>query len=196
MEIEIKRLSPDLADDYVHFFDVTPHDEYVDAHKCYCVCWCADDYEGKDFSTAEKRRAAAHQYVRQNIIQGYLAYYNGKPVGWCNANTKAECLKCCSWRMFMKDVSLKDIDDGQKIKSVFCFVIAPEMQRRGIASMLLACVLEDAVQDGFDAVEAYPNSCFESVASDFMGPLSMYEKHGFRIISHFGQKSVLRKELK
>ena len=30
MNIEIRRLTPELADDYVHFFDITPHDEYVD----------------------------------------------------------------------------------------------------------------------------------------------------------------------
>jgi hypothetical protein len=26
MEIDIRRLTPDLAEDYAHFFDVTPHD--------------------------------------------------------------------------------------------------------------------------------------------------------------------------
>lgn len=39
-----------------------------------------------------------------------------------------------------------------KIKSVFCFVIAPEMQRQGIASQLLARVCQDAAKDGFDFV--------------------------------------------
>ncbi len=193
MEIEIKRLSPELADDYVHFFDITPHDEYVDAHKCYCVCWCADDYEGKDFSTAEKRRAAAHRYVQDGIIQGYLAYHEGIPVGWCNANTKADCLKCCSWRMFMKDVH---VDTHEKIKSVFCFVIAPQYQRQGIASLLLERVLDDAKKDGFDAVEAYPNQSFSSVAADFMGPAAMYEKHGFLTLAQTEQKYVMRKVLR
>ena len=69
MEIEIRRLCPELADDYVHFFDITPHDQYVDAHKCYCVCWCADDYEGKDFSTAKKRRTAAKNYVEKGLYK-------------------------------------------------------------------------------------------------------------------------------
>lgn len=38
MNIEIRKLTPDLAEDYIHFFDTTPHDDNVDAHKCYCVC--------------------------------------------------------------------------------------------------------------------------------------------------------------
>lgn len=36
-EIEIRRLTPKLAKDYVNFFDVTPHDDNIDAHRCYCV---------------------------------------------------------------------------------------------------------------------------------------------------------------
>lgn len=193
MEIEIKRLTPDLADDYVHFFDITPHDEYVDAHKCYCVCWRADDYEGKDFSTVQKRRAAAHTYVQQGIITGYLAYHEGTPVGWMNANVKADCLKCCSWRMFMKDIP---IDLTERIKSVFCFVIAPHMQRQGIASRLLEQAIRDAKADGFDAIEAYPNKQFQSVASDFMGPAAMYSKYGFETIGETNEKSIVRKNLK
>ena len=35
-------------------FDTTPHDDNVDAHKCYCVCWCSYDFAGKDFSTAKR----------------------------------------------------------------------------------------------------------------------------------------------
>jgi len=50
MDIEIRRLVPDLAEDYVRFFDTTPHDDFADEHKCYCVCWCSDDCGGKDFS--------------------------------------------------------------------------------------------------------------------------------------------------
>jgi len=195
MEIEIRRLCPELADDYVHFFDITPHDQYVDAHKCYCVCWCADDYEGKDFSTAKKRRTAAKNYVEKGLIQGYLAYHNGKPVGWCNANTKANCLKCCSWQMFMKDVSIQDVKDGIKVKSVFCFVIAPEMQRIGIATQLLKRVIMDSKADGFDRVEAYPNQTFESISADFMGPLQMYKNLGFTVVGKTEQKYILQKEL-
>jgi len=91
MDIEIRKLIPELAEDYVHFFDTTPHDNNVDEHKCYCVCWCNDDYEGKDLSTVAKRRECALQYVKGNNIQGYLVYSGDTVVGWCNANTKSDC---------------------------------------------------------------------------------------------------------
>jgi len=196
MDIEICKLIPDLAEDYVHFFDTTPHDKNVDEHKCYCVCWCNDDYEGKDFSTAEKRRKCAFQYVEGNIIQGYLAYSGNTVVGWCNANTKFSCLKCAGWRRFMDYVPLEKLNSGIKVKSIFCFVIAPEMKRKSIATLLLERVCKDAARDGFDYVEAYPYKESSYQSSDFGGYLEMYIKSGFHVSLETKQGFVMRKQLK
>ena len=38
MDIEIKKLTSELAGDYLNFFDTTSHDDGVDENKCYCVC--------------------------------------------------------------------------------------------------------------------------------------------------------------
>jgi hypothetical protein len=54
MNIEIKKLTPELADDYVHFFDTTPHDDFVPEHKCYCVCWCSEEFKDQDFPQPKK----------------------------------------------------------------------------------------------------------------------------------------------
>ncbi len=59
MDIQIKKLCPELAQDYVCFFDETPHDENIPEHKCYCVCWISADSNHYDCSTVEKRRIAA-----------------------------------------------------------------------------------------------------------------------------------------
>ena len=196
MDIQIQKLAPHLAEDYVHFFDTTPHDNNVEEHKCYCVCWCNDDYEGKDFSTAEKRRECALQYVKNNTIQGYLAYNGTTVVGWCNANTKRDCLRCASWRRFMDYVPLEEPDVGIHVKSVFCFVIAPEMRRKGIASLLLERVCKDAAQDGFDFVEAYPYKESGYQSSDFGGHLALYKKAGFSMSLEASQGFVVRKPLR
>jgi GNAT superfamily N-acetyltransferase len=196
MDIEIRKLTPDLAEDYVHFFDTTPHDDNVDAHKCYCVCWCNDDCEGNDFSTAEKRREFAFKYVRGENIQGYLAYSGNKVVGWCNANTKADCLKCVSWRRQMGYVPIDDIKAGLKVESVFCFVIAPEMRRKRIATLLLERVCEDAAKDGFDFVEAYPYKESSYMSSDYGGYVEMYKRCGFYVYLETDQGLVMRKRLR
>lgn len=197
MNIEIRKLTPDLVEDYVNFFDTTPHADNKDEHRCYCVWWCNDDYEGKDFtSSIEVRRDYAIQYVKGNNIQGYLAYYDDKVVGWCNANTKADCLKCYCWRRFMGFVSTEESTPDIKVKSVFCFAIAPEMRRKGIAKLLLERVCQDATQDGFDFVEAYPNKEFIDEAEDFLGPAEVYKKSGFTVHYETDRQFVMRKQLK
>ncbi len=196
MDIIIKKLTPELVEDYLHFFDTTPHDDGVDEHKCYCVCWCSTDHRVEtDFSSAAKRRELARLYVVKGIIQGYLAYQDNKVIGWCNANTKSECQNCISWLRFMQSVERDD--PILKVKSIFCYVIAPEMRRKGIATKLLERVCIDAQMDGFDIVESYPKKEFVNVARDFMGPSSMYKKMGFTIYKELGQdKVIMRKKLK
>lgn len=197
MNIEIRKLTPALVADYVHFFDTTPHATKKDEHKCYCVWWCSDDYEGKDLaSSPRKRRDYAIQCINDDKIQGYLAYHNDKVVGWCNANTKMDCLKCYCWRRFMGAVPTEEDTPEVKIKSIFCFAISPEMQRKGIAGQLLARVCLDASEDGFDFVEAYPNKEFINEAEDFMGPAVLYERNGFTVYYETADKLVMRKKLK
>jgi GNAT superfamily N-acetyltransferase len=197
MNIEIRKLTPNLVEDYVIFFDTTSHADNEDEHKCYCVWWCNDDYEGKDFtSSVEVRRDYAIQYVNGSNIQGYLAYCDDEVVGWCNANTKADCLKCYCWRRFMGSVLTEESHPDIKVKSVFCFTIAPEMRRKGIAKLLLERVCQDAAQDGFDFVEAYPKKAFTNEAEDYMGPVEMYKKSGFTLHYETAQQFVMRKHLK
>jgi len=195
MNIEIRQLTPDLAEDYVRFFDTTPHDDNTDENKCYCVGWCNDDSEGKDLSTAAKRREYAIKFVKGGSIQGYLAYHDNKVVGWCNANTRADCLKCQGGRMYLG--TLPEESPDIKIKSIFCFVIAPQMRRKGISARLLERVCEDAARDGFDFVEAYPNKEFINEAADFMGHIELYKKNGFTVYHEYPElKFIMRKRLK
>lgn len=196
MDIEIKRLTPELVDDYVKFFDETPHDDNVDEHKCYCVCWCNVDHRVEtDFSSAGKRRNLAIQYVQNGNIQGYLAYCGDKVVGWCNANTKSDCLYCSSWLRFMQAFNAVETDKNSRVKSVFCFVIAPEMRRKGISKLLLERVCEDAAKEGFDVVEAYPNKEFIDIARDFKGPKKLYEDSGFTAYCEVENSVIMHKRL-
>lgn len=198
MNIEICKLTSCLAEDYVRFFDMTPHDDLADEHKCYCVCWCNDDcigdYESKNLSSREKRRNYAIQCVKGSSIQGYLAYCDNKAVGWCNANTKADCLKCYGWRQYMGYVPIEEANTGIKVKSIFCYTIALEMKRKGVATQLMERVCKDAAQDGFDFVETYPNKEFSETNNS--GPFEMYRKSGFSVYYETEQGLVMRKQLK
>lgn len=196
MNVEIRELTPDLLDDYLYFFENVAHEDNKEWDRCYCVCWCSDDHrEGRDLSSPEKRRDYAIQYISSGMIKGYLAYYDGQVVGWCNANEKSDCLHCISWLRFMTSVSTADSNPNNRVKSVFCFTIAPDMRRKGIATQLLERVCRDAADDGFDSVEAYPNREFVDVFRDFMGSVDMYSKCGFIMHEETEDRIVMRKRL-
>ena len=193
MEIDIRPLTPELAEDYARFFDITPHNEGEGGIKCYCVVWRSDSsYTGDGdhwFPTQEERRERATQFVRNGNLQGYLAYRGDEIVGWCNANAD-----CQSGVNFLRSYwPIEEYHANTKVKSVFCFVIAPEMRRKGVATKLLKRVCKDAADAGFDFVEGYANA---NSAPDFQGHLAMYEKCGFINYTERDGKVVMRKCLK
>lgn len=196
MELEIRKLTPDLAEGYAHFFDTTPHWDHAnrDELPCYCVTWRNDDtYDEKNthwYPTREVRRERAVQFVKSGSIQGYLAYHGGRIVGWCNATAD-----CQGGANYLRDYCpIEEYRADIRVKSIFCFVIAPDMQRKGIATRLVERVCSDAAADGFDFVEAYPK--VEYTALDHMGPLAMYEKCGFTKSAEQKGRVVVRKALK
>ena len=196
MNIEIRKLTPALAEEYVHFFDVTPHDDHTtkDELPCYCITWRSDaSYAGDDrhwFPTREERRMRAVEYVENGSLQGYLAYCDDEIVGWCNAN--ADCQGGVNYLRAFWPIEAYDADI--KVKSIFCFMIAPNAQRMGVATKLLEYICEDSANDGFDFVEAYVNK--DIVDYDFRGPLALYEKCGFSKTAEKDSRAVMRKALR
>ena len=62
MDISIRKLTPELAEDYVRFFDVTPHGESDGDPKCYCVIWRSDDtYTGMAITGFPLRRKEGNE---------------------------------------------------------------------------------------------------------------------------------------
>jgi GNAT superfamily N-acetyltransferase len=197
MNIEIKKLTPTLVEEYIHFFETTPHDDNIPEHTCYCECWCSADHRfGTGIPSREERKAMAVEYVGSGKIQGYLAYSDGSIVGWCNANTKTECLNCIGWVRFMPQVNELEVDPNEKVKSIYCFLVVPELKRTGIAKQLLHRVCQDALNDGFDYVEVYPEKDTADELKHFMGFVDMYKNFGFTIHGETQQKLVMRKQLK
>ena len=198
MNIKIQKLTPDHAEDYARFFDETPHDDKTEknALPCYCITWRSDDSYTNDnrhwFPTREERRERAIHFVKTGCLQGYLAYCDDKIVGWCNATAD-----CQGGVNHLRDYwPIQEYNANIKVKSIFCFVIAPEAQRMGVATKLLERVCQDAAIDGFDFVEAYAHENFSDVPHDFRGPLTMYEKCGFIRQAERDGKVVVRKALK
>ena len=195
MNIKIRKLTPNLAEDYAHFFDVTPHDDHTvkDELPCYCITWRNDDtYVGDDhwYPTREERRERAIQFIKDGKLQGYLAYHGDEIAGWCSAT--ADCRGGVGYlRAYWP---IEEDDANIRVKSIFCFMVAPDMQRKGVATKLVEGICKDATADGFDFVEAYTYR--EPPALDCRGPLAMYLKCGFVISSEREGMAVVRKALK
>lgn len=94
MELEIKKLTPQNLNDFLTFFETDAHADNPQEDRCYCVCWSAEDHTAPvDLSSPQARRALAVQYVQRGTLQGYLAYAQGRVVGWCNANNQGRLSK-------------------------------------------------------------------------------------------------------
>ena len=184
MEIEIKKLTIDLLDDWLEYFDSAVYFSEDDENwpGCYCMHfhwneklnrkndWNATlEQVYKKTGRADNRERAV-RLIKNKTMQGYLAYHANKVVGWCNANDKHKYDT-------VHDCFFDNKDNTHKIKSVVCFCIDANMRGKGIASKLLEKVCLDAANEGYNYVEAYPYS--HGQANDFHGPLSMYEKMGF-----------------
>ena len=211
MNLIVKRLTPELAEDYFDFFDNRAFSDNSPYYPCYCNAFnmsverirseIIEQTNANGGGTEGWKcalRKAAQSMVEKGEIQGYLAYDNGISVGWCNANDKGSYYRFGEFNLDELSVDEEKVEDssGEKVKSVVCFEIAPEYRGRGLATALLQRVCEDALQDGYEYVEAYPAIREEKEELDFTGPVRLYEKLGFTRFEQRGQMLVMRKKIK
>lgn len=196
MEITVRKLLPKDAETYVNFFDTTPHDDHNPDNTCYCVNWCSADHRLLQEPNREQRRSMALDYVKSGILQGYVAIKDGKIIGWCNANTKVDCQNCAGLIFAVPDLQKAVSAPNEKVKVVYCFMVAEEYHRQGIARRLLRAVCEDAKTEGFDYVEAYPQKDASIKYMQFMGFDELYGSEGFERYMELDDKYVVRKYLR
>jgi len=98
------------------------------------------------------------------------------PVGWVGVGVRTETLRLVNSR------TIPAIDD-LPVWSIGCFRIRPDHRRRGIATALLAGVIDAARLAGAPGVEAYPiDPAGRRVDAGFafVGIASMFDAAGFR----------------
>lgn len=176
MEITVKKLTPDLAEEYIDYFDNRAFSDGNKEMGCYCVWhhW-TDKCEYERSLLPENERACCKRNYAAELIQsgrlnGFAAFCDGKMVGFCNADRKSSYFR----------LSGESDLGNDKILSIVCFTVAPDMRRRGIAKAMLACACEYAKENGFDCVEGYPKIGEFSV-SDCGGSAAMFLEQGFEI---------------
>lgn len=196
-KITIQPLSIANIQDYLAFFDVMQpeHGPFC----CYCTHWnmTKDELTEMENRIASSKRddflpicrETAERLIRDRRIHGYLAYLDGKVVGWCNAGERS------SYEFLARHVDRKTDDIPGKIYSITCVDVAKACQKRGVASALLDFVCADAKRQGYTAVEGYPH------AYNILDPenldifVRLYEGRGFETVFRSEEARIYRKLL-
>jgi len=197
MELLIKPLTPDLSADFFDFFENRAFTDNP-PYRCYCQMYqmTREQYQAA-FSNPEvmrdpggASREVAQRQISDGVLQGYLAYFDGKAIGWCNANDRANYPVEPIY-----DVPFYAPADALE-KAVVCFEIAPEYRGRGVATALLSRVIADAKDDGYLAVVSFPIERGERYEWDSQGPVRLYERAGFVKAGKHGDYVIMRRALR
>ncbi|MFW9947874.1 MAG: GNAT family N-acetyltransferase [Candidatus Odinarchaeota archaeon] len=187
MDLTIKPLSSDLLDDFLNFFDNIGFVDNPDWADCYCQFYHIEGSREKWAKrTKEQNRNSSKALITSGKMKGFLAYSNGKPIGWCNANSKENY----SYLLY-KDES----NNEKKIAAVVCFLISPSYRNKGIARLLLKQVCEYYKSKKYDYIESYPVKNGKSDAHNYHGPYSLFLSEGFSVFKELKTIYVMRKNL-
>lgn len=196
MDITIKPLTPELSADYFDFFE---NRAFTDdsPYRCYCQVFQMTKaqyqavYDRAKLDPGRVSREVAERQIADGVLRGYLAYADGKSIGWCNANGRANYPA----EPYYDEVPFHAPAEMRE-KAVVCFEIAPEYRGKGVATALLQQVIADAKTEGYLAVVGFPVKRSERYEWDNQGPVLLYEKAGFVITAEQDERLIMKKELK
>ena len=193
-DIVIKKLTNELKNDYLDFFDNRAFSDGNPNGPCYCTSPNQDEKSIKEMisefkinGVKETLRKYAVKMLDKGEINGYLAFDGNLSIGWCNASD------IDSYKGFVPDFA-KENKCGKTI-SIVCFHIAPLYRGKGIALSLIEKVCMDAKLNGYIAVEGYARISKLRNEYDFTGPIHLYEKAGFSKIIEQNGIVLMRKML-
>jgi GNAT superfamily N-acetyltransferase len=170
--VTIKPLSPQLKKDFLSFFDGTAFSDNPKWSACYCQCFYEDHAVVKwSERTAPQNRKLAGERIESLSMQGYLAYVDGTPVGWCNAAP----------RNLLHALDDEPTPDSQDVGTILCFLVEPSRRGLGVARQLLEAACDGLRKQGLHTAEANPRTSPTSAAENHFGPLKMYLSAGFTV---------------
>lgn len=186
--LDIQPLTPQRGQDFVDFFDGPAFMDNPEWGDCYCMFF---HFEGSNEEwdracQTGANRAAQTQRIAAGTTNGYLAYEQGRPIGWVNAAPRT---------MLPKLDRFCPVNDAAHVGDIVCFVIAHTHRRRGVARELLTAACDGFVRRGLTIAEAFPPKEADSDAHSYRGPLSLYEGAGFRIENELKNHFQVRKSL-
>jgi GNAT superfamily N-acetyltransferase len=197
-DVVVKALSPALSGDFLRFFDHERGAAFADNPdwaKCYCHFYEVPVAIEWTSLTAAQNRIAMQARIEVGEMEGFLAFAEGEPVGWLNAQPRHK-LPHCFDRMRVAATPLPCAP--YEAAAIVCFIIGPEWRRHGVARALLASAISSLAVRGFVLVDAFPFKAGDSVtaADHYHGALSMFTAAGFAPLAESDTITVVRKFLR
>ncbi|NVM18467.1 MAG: GNAT family N-acetyltransferase [Candidatus Lokiarchaeota archaeon] len=189
MDLIVKPLRPDLLEDFLNFFDNIAFSDNPEWGVCYCQFYhFAGNIEHWKKATKEQNRNAAKTLITEENMNGFLAFIDNEPVGWCNVNSKD---------VYEKIPINSESEDNLEgsLASIVCFLIAPAQRKKGIARKLLKHAIKRLKEAGFDWIEVYPRKGDLSDAHSYHGPESLFDSEGFIVVEEDEHFLLMRKRL-
>ena len=185
-DITIRRLTPELLEDYLAFFDGPAFADNPGWADCYCLFPYADgDDEAFEARPGAANRADISEAIRAGRAEGYLAYAAGRVVGWLNAGPRGRYPQLA-----------RLAGDNARTGATTCFTIDPGWRRRGVAKRLLAAAIEGLREDGMTQLQAGPETEPRDDAHRYRGTIGLYESAGYERVARLpGGKTLMEKQL-
>lgn len=129
MNLEVIALTPELADVYVQYLSSLDFDHAPQWATCFCRFYhttCSqEDWQNR---AGEENKAEALAEIQAGRMKGYLAFTQGKCVGWLNANDARTYLRLAT--------EMAPVIQDKKVGCAICFVSHPEYRGQGVARRL------------------------------------------------------------
>ncbi len=198
MQISIRHLKPELLEDFLRFFDKEAFSDFPDWSGCYCGFYETPAEEtswdaGPDAAATHRKEKADR--IRAGKSTGLLAYVDGRVVGWCNAQTRANFPN-------MRRYSVVIDDPTEPVGSIMCFLVAPGFRSKGVCTSLLNSACDVFRSEGLVVAEGYPTTAARNPNSEtpwaeanYKGPLGVYLKNGFTIHKQLERFAIVRRSL-
>ena len=183
-DVTVHAMAEGRVDDWLGLFD---RDGFA-GNPGWAACYCLEPHLPAPPEMPERAwretRATMAERLRDGSTFGYLAYADGKAIGWVNASRRSE------YRLYQ----INGGPEPESVVGVSCFVVAPAYRRHGVAAALLDRVIADAAGRGASWVEGYPHNEPERTdAGHFRGPRSMYDERGFEVAEVLDRYTVMRR---
>lgn len=147
-------------------------------------CWCMwprlrkqDFQEGK---ANDGNKMAMKELVWTEKPTGILAFYEDLPIAWCAFAPREDFLKLERSRVHKRI-------DNLHVWSIPCFFVDKKFRRLGVSVALLKGVIQYAMEQNIEIIEAYPTIPNQEKLPDSFAWIGLYrsfENAGFEIVDH------------